>query len=75
MLKWILWTTLLFWRVWFYFASSDYVPISKQVDVKTLQIKKLNYITKTWDSCVWSCTNRSSSNSYSSWWWWVSGGK
>lgn len=75
MLKWILWTTLLFWWLGFYLASSNYVPISKQIDVKTMQIKNLSYITKTWDTCVWSCVNRSSSSSSSSWGWWSSGWK
>ena len=67
MLKWILGTTIIFWSLWAYYASSNYVPLSKQIDVKTMQVKNIDYITKTWDSCSWDCRNYSSNSSRGGW--------
>jgi len=72
MLKWIMLSSIIFIWLWYYLAVSNYKPLSKQIDLKTMQIKP-QYITKTWSECVWDCRNYSSSNSsYSSWWWWSS---
>ena len=36
----------------------------KQIDLKTMSLKKPDYIIKTWNSCSGNCTNYSSSSSY-----------
>jgi len=72
MLKWILWTTLVFGSLWYYLAIASYTPISKQIELKTMQIHKPEHIIKSWYTCVWTCRNYStSSSSYgsSSYWW------
>ena len=67
MFKWILATFLVYAWVWFSISyTSAYPQISKQVDLKTLDIKRPNFIVKKWDKCVWTCENYSSSSSY--WW-------
>jgi hypothetical protein len=71
MIKIILWITLIFWWWGYYLANSSYVPISKQIDVKTMQIYKPIYLLYKWNKCIWSCKNYSSNSSY--WWgsfWW-----
>jgi hypothetical protein len=69
MLKWILGTVLIYTIVgWYIAANSSYQPISKQIDVKTMSINKLDYLERKWNTCVGSCRNRSSSSSSSSWW-------
>jgi hypothetical protein len=64
MFKWILWTTLIFGWLGYYLANASYVPISKQIDVKTMQIHSPSYIIKKSNSCSGSCRNYSSSSSY-----------
>lgn len=67
MLKWILWTFLIYGLIWGYLAvNSSYKPISEQIDVKTMSLKQPDYIVKKWSNCVGSCRNYSSSSS-SSW--------
>jgi hypothetical protein len=69
MLKWILGTFFIYILVgWYIAANSSYKPISQQIDVKTMSINKPDYITRTWNSCIGSCRNYSSSSSSSSWW-------
>ena len=70
MFKWILWVTLIFWWVWYFLASASYTPISKQIDVKTMQIHSPKYIISKSSKCTWTCRNYSSSSSYG---WWSSG--
>jgi hypothetical protein len=68
MFKWIIWAVILYAWVWFVMAyTSEYTPISKQIDLKTMSLKKPDYIIKKWDRCVWSCRNYSSSSSYGGW--------
>lgn len=69
MLKWFLLIAVIFSWLGYYFASSDYKPLSKQIDLKTMQIHP-QYITKTWSVCTGTCKNNY--NSSSSWWWWSS---
>ena len=71
MFKWILLVTLIFWWYGYYLANASYTDISKQIDLKTMQIKKPDYILKKSNSCVWSCKNYSTSGRYwwSSYWW------
>lgn len=71
MLKWILWTTIIFWWFGYYLANTSFEPISKQIDVKTMQIYQPQYILRKWNSCAWSCRNYSTNGSYwwSSYWW------
>ena len=64
MFKWILGTTLIFGLWGYYLANSSYIPISKQIDMKTMQIHKPVYIYKTWSNCSWTCKNYSSRSSY-----------
>ncbi len=57
---------VLLW-VWVGFVSSkvsSYTPISKQIDLKTMSLKKPDYIYKRWSECKWTCINYSSSSSY-----------
>lgn len=76
MLKWILWTVLIYTLVGGYIAvNSSYQPISKQIDVKTMSVNKLDYIERKWSNCVGLCRNRSTSSSSSSWWGSSYGGK
>jgi len=68
----MIWTMVIFWWVWYFISAwSSYAPISKQIDVKTLQIYTPSYIVKKWSSCDWTCINYSSSSSYwaGSYWW------
>jgi len=67
MFKWIMWTVIIFWWIWYFSSSSSYIPLSKQIDVKTIQISNLDYLTKETSVCVWTCRNYS--NATSSWGW------
>jgi len=44
--------------------TSEYPQISKQIDLKTMSLKKPEYIVNKWNRCVWTCRNYSSSSSY-----------
>lgn len=73
MIKWFLILGLTPWLIWLYFSyTSAYTPISKQIDLKTMSVKKPDFIITTRNKCVGNCTNYSSSSSY--WWggsfWW-----
>jgi hypothetical protein len=73
MFKWIILVITIYAGIWFILAyNSEYPQISKQIDVKTMSLKQPTFITSTRNSCVWSCTNFSSSSSY---WGWSSWGK
>jgi hypothetical protein len=72
MLKWIIWFIVIWIWVWWVSAYfSSYTPISKQVDLKTMSLKKPDFIIKKWNICTWTCRNYSTSTSYwsSSYWW------
>lgn len=70
MFKWIIWFIVLYAGIWFILAyNSEYTPISKQIDLKTMSLKAPSFIIKKWDTCSWICTNYSSSSSYWSGWW------
>lgn len=64
MLKWILGTTFIFGALGYYLANASYVPLSKQIDVKTMQIHAPSYMIKKTSICTGSCRNYSSSSSY-----------
>ena len=67
MFKWIMIAVVLYWWIWYVMAlNSSYEPISNQIDVKTMSLKKPSYIISKRSSCIWSCVDRSSD---SSWWW------
>jgi len=73
MFKWIILMVILYSGIWYFVALySNYTPISKQIDVKTMSIKKPSYIILKRNTCVWTCRNYSSSSSSrwggSSWW-------
>lgn len=73
MFKWILLFSIIWvwiWGVWAY--NSSYTPISKQIDLKTMSVKKPNYILYKYNICKWTCQNYSSNSSY---WAWSFGGK
>jgi len=73
MFKWIAWALVLYAGIWFTLAyTSEYTPISKQIDLKTMSLKKPDFIVNKRDNCIWSCRNFSSSSSYG---WWSSGWK
>jgi len=73
MFKWIIWAVILYAWIGFVMAyNSEYPQISKQIDLKTMSLKKPNFITSTRSICSWNCTNYSSSSSY---WGWSYGGK
>lgn len=72
MFKWIIWAIMIYAGIWFVLAyNSEYTPISKQIDLKTMSIKKPDFITSSRSICSWNCKNYSSSSSYgsSSYWW------
>ncbi len=74
MIKWIFLFTILWLWLWIVSAyNSSYTPISKQIDLKTMSLKKPDYIIKTSSTCVWTCENYSSSSSYG--WGWSLGWK
>ena len=78
MLKWILLFGMLGIGLWIVSAyNSSYTPISKQIDLKTMSLKKPDYIIEKSSDCVWTCKNYTSNySSSSSFWWWGSlGGK
>lgn len=65
MFKWIFWLLFLYAGIWFVLAyNSEYTPLSKQIDVKTMSLKKPDFIIKKWNSCSGDCRNYSSSSSY-----------
>ena len=73
MFKWIIWAMIIYAGIWFVLAySSEYTPLSKQIDLKTMSLKKPDFIIITRNSCLWSCRNYSSSSSYG---WWSYGWK
>ncbi len=74
MLKWIFVIVLISAWIWYFFAyNSSYTPISKQIDLKTMSLKKPDFIVFKRNICSWTCRNYSSSSSY--WWGWSFGGK
>ncbi|MDQ7010035.1 MAG: hypothetical protein Q9M94_07130 [Candidatus Gracilibacteria bacterium] len=44
--------------------NSSYTPISKQIDLKTMSLKKPDYLIYSYSICKGSCKNYSSSSSY-----------
>lgn len=72
MFKWIIWAIAIYAGIWFILAyNSEYTPISKQIDLKTMSLKKPDFIVVTRNICSWNCTNYSSSSSYWGWsYWW-----
>lgn len=65
MLKWITIFSLIWISIWWFSAYSSSSPqISKQIDLKTMSLKKPDYIFYTYEICNWDCTNYSSSSSY-----------
>lgn len=73
MIKWFIWAIIIYAGIWFVLAyNSEYIPISKQIDLKTMSLKKPDFIIMTRSNCVWSCRNYSSSSSYG---WWSYGWK
>ena len=76
MFKWLIIATLIYWGIWYFLAvNSTYRPISEQIDMKTMSIKKPEYIISKRSECIGTCQNYSSSSSSSSWWWWGWGWK
>lgn len=75
MLKWIIWTIIIYTAVWYFLVTSSYTPLSMQIDVKSMSVSGINYMTREWSICSGDCTDYSSDSSSSSWGWWVSGGK
>jgi hypothetical protein len=74
MTKLILIIVLISAWIWYFFAyNSSYIPISKQIDLKTMSLKKPDFIVFKRDVCYWTCRNFSSSSSY--WWAWSFWGK
>ncbi len=68
MLKWILIITVISIWIWYFFSyNSSYPSISKQIDLKTMSLKKPDFIVFTRSICAWRCENYASSSSY--WWW------
>ncbi len=73
MFKWIFAVFLIYTWIAIIFAyNSSYTPISKQIDLKTMSLKKPDFIVLTRSNCVWDCRNYSDSSSY---WWWSYGWK
>ena len=71
MFKYILIFCLIWTWIWGVIAyNSSYTPISKQIDLKTMSLKKPDYILYKYDVCKWSCRNYSSSSSYWGWSFW-----
>ena len=69
MFKWIIIMVVLYWWIWYILSvNSTYKPISDQIDVKTMSLRKPSYIINTRSVCSWICQNFSSSSSW--WWWW-----
>jgi len=65
MIKWILLFSIIGAWIWWVAAyTSEYPQISKQIDLKTMSLKKPEYIVNKWNRCVWTCRNYSSSSSY-----------
>ena len=68
MLKAIITIFLISILIWYFFAyNTKYTPISKQIDVKTMSLKKPDFIVFKHNSCFWDCTNYASSSSYWAW--------
>lgn len=64
MFKWITLIFLIYAGIGLYLAhSSAYVPISQQIDVKTMSLHRPNYIFSSHSKCTGDCTNNSSSSS------------
>lgn len=67
MFKWVISVFLIYTWIAIVFAyTSEYTPISKQIDVKTMSLTKPDYIILTRNVCKGDCKNYSSNSSY--WW-------
>ena len=64
MLKYILLSSLMFWALGLFLSHASYTPLSKQINVKTMQAWDVQYVISKRTQCVWTCRNRSSNSSY-----------
>lgn len=66
----IIFFSFLWGFMWNYYKKN--IPsISDQLDIKSWSTN-INWIISSTSTCVWKCSNNSSSSSFSSWWggWW-----